>query len=124
MTTDLTHPENVLKNSAFVNTSMPTREEVAKAISGSGVTSPRSLRQADAVIALFAPALAAAHANGMREAAGIASAYAVKSDGKFTGVVRRARHGEKNLELAAATAAGMDHAGRNIAAAILAAIPK
>lgn len=131
---------------------VPTREEVLSLAQRARFYSDTGQRLTDAIIALYAPhiarlererdearwkasakgrrariaeaAFATAEAEGMRKAAGIASAYATKSDGKFNGVIKRARHGEKNLELAAATAAGMDHAGRNIAAAILAAIPK
>lgn len=40
--------------------------------------------------------------------------YRVYADGKFNSVIRRGRKGERNLELAAAAAAGMDHAARNI----------
>ena len=40
--------------------------------------------------------------------------YRVYADNKFNSVIKRGRKGERNLELAAAAAAGMDHAARNI----------
>lgn len=45
----------------------------------------------------------------------VIEAYRLSADKKFADIIRRGRHGEKNLELAAATAAGMEHAARNIA---------
>lgn len=55
---------------------------------------------------------------GMLRAAEIAEAIMTKADGKFDLRVLRARQGEDNLELAAACAAGMSHAAREIAAAL------
>lgn len=63
-------------------------------------------------------ALEAAYRAGMERAAQIADERASRADGKFAAVVRRARNGGRNLELAASTAAGMDHEARNIAKAI------
>ena len=57
---------------------------------------------------------------GMLRAAEIADALMTTADGKFDLRVLRARQGEKNLELAASCAAGMSHAAREIATAILA----
>lgn len=55
---------------------------------------------------------------GMMRAAEIAEAIMTTADGKFDLQVLRARQGEDNLELAAACAAGMSHAAREIATAI------
>jgi hypothetical protein len=54
----------------------------------------------------------------LEEAAKVADARATRADDKFNGVVKRARRGERNLELAAAAAAGMNHYAEAIAAAI------
>ena len=51
----------------------------------------------------------------LTRAAEVIEAYRLSADKKFADIIRRGRHGEKNLELAAATAAGMEHAARNIA---------
>lgn len=60
----------------------------------------------------------AAHQRGMEEAAKVAENHRAKSDEVFDGVINRGRKGERNLELAAATAAGMSHEARHIALAI------
>ena len=52
----------------------------------------------------------------------LAVAAQVDAERKFEALIKRARRGEKNLELAAATAAGMSHAARKIANSIRAAI--
>ena len=41
--------------------------------------------------------------------------YRASADKRFAELIKRGRRGEKNLELAAATAAGMEHAARNLA---------
>lgn len=66
-------------------------------------------------IEAVAPAI---RASALEEAATVADARAARADVKFDGMVKRARKGERNLELAAATAAGMNHDARAIAAAI------
>ncbi len=50
----------------------------------------------------------------------VVNAYRISADKKFADIIKRGRCGEKNLELAAATAAGMEHAARNIAKRITA----
>lgn len=54
----------------------------------------------------------------LTRAAEVIEAYRLSADKKFADIIRRGRRGEKNLELAAATAAGMEHAARNIATQI------
>ena len=57
-------------------------------------------------------------AEALEDAAKVADAHANDADRKFAGVMKRHQAGHKNLELAAAAGAGMDHSARNIAAAI------
>lgn len=66
-------------------------------------------------IAAIAPLI---RAEAMEEAARVADRHKRKADEAFNRRVRRARRGEKNLELAAAADAGMSHEARKIAAAI------
>lgn len=66
-------------------------------------------------IEAVAPAIRAA---ALDEAAKIADARAARADVKFDELVKRGRRGERNLELAAAAAAGMNHDARAIANAI------
>ena len=54
----------------------------------------------------------------LEEAAKVADARATRADDYFNDVVKRARCGERNLQLAAAAAAGMNHDARAIAAAL------
>jgi cell division septum initiation protein DivIVA len=54
----------------------------------------------------------------LEEAAKVADGHAQSAGQKFDGVVDRAQGGAKNMELAGATAIGMDHSARYIAAAI------
>jgi uncharacterized protein (UPF0254 family) len=48
-------------------------------------------------------------------AAQAAEAYNAEADKKFADIIKRGRQGKQNLQLAAAAAAGMSHAARNIA---------
>jgi hypothetical protein len=52
------------------------------------------------------------------ECAKVADSFLTKADAKFDGVIKSARRGQKNMELAAAAAVGMSHDARQIAAAI------
>jgi hypothetical protein len=54
----------------------------------------------------------------LKDALALAVAAQTYADRTFDGLVNRALQGEKNLELAAATAAGMSHAAREIANSI------
>jgi hypothetical protein len=60
------------------------------------------------------------YARAKEQAAKVADDIMTAADGKFDLRVLRAKQGEGNLELAAACAAGMSHAAREIATAILA----
>lgn len=63
-------------------------------------------------------AIAAALADERERAAKLADEIMTTADGKFDLTALRAAQGEGSLELAAACAAGMAHAAREIAAAI------
>jgi hypothetical protein len=52
--------------------------------------------------------------NNFERAIQLVADYRVYADSKFNSVIQRGRKGERNLELAAAAAAGMEHAARNI----------
>ena len=56
----------------------------------------------------------AARAEAIEEAAQIAGKHQASADAKFNDTIKRGSKGEKILELAAATAAGMSHASRKI----------
>lgn len=56
--------------------------------------------------------------DALEEASQIADKHESSANASFNEVIRRHHKGERNLELAAATAAGMDHTGRHIANAI------
>lgn len=58
------------------------------------------------------------------EALALAEENQKAADRKFDQLIVRARRGQKNLELAAATAAGMSHSARKIAAKLRAALEK
>jgi hypothetical protein len=58
------------------------------------------------------------------EAAKVAENAVQSSDAKFDGVLRKALNGEKNLDLAGATAIGMSHAARSIADRIRSLLPE
>ncbi len=77
---------------------------------------------AEAEVVRLTGALMEAEARGYErakeQAARVADAAAASADRKFAGVIKRHQKGERNLELAASTAAGMDHEARNIATAI------
>lgn len=72
--------------------------------------------------AIIARAITEAREAGRMEererCAGIAEDLQYSADAKFNALIARGRKGEKHLELAAATAAGMSHQSRNAAAAI------
>lgn len=73
--------------------------------------------EADSANALM-EAEARGYERAKEQAARVADAAAASADRKFAGVIKRHQKGERNLELAASTAAGMDHEARNIATAI------
>ena len=54
----------------------------------------------------------------IEECAKVAESFLARADAKFDGVIKSARRGQKNLELAAAASAGMAHDARKITAAI------
>lgn len=66
-------------------------------------------------LAAIAPMIRAA---ALEEAAKVADQHMLKADDAFNRRVHRARRGEKNLELAAASGAGMSIVARKIATAI------
>jgi hypothetical protein len=95
---------------------MQRARSILDAINFAIAWSPRGYRE------YIARALIESEARGYErakeQAAKVADAASSSADRKFAGVIKRHRKGERNLELAASTAAGMDHEARKIAAAI------